>query len=335
MPKIRKNRKTESCLNCGRKLAEEDNFCANCGQKNQDNYVSAYRLIADFFTNYFSLDSRFGRTFKPFFTKPGFVTEEFVQGRRVQYAHPVRWYLVFSVLHFFFLSFVYERNENLEMVKVSGNEDRNTISFQNSDEWDSLSAEEHLKAALEIVPHPDSSYTIPYEAISRLEEHTELTQTQIYDTLQLDRGTFKERIIGSQMIKFGRLRVQDINREIVRNLSIIAFFLLPVYAFILKIFFWRKGLYIKHLIHSLHIHAFVWILLTISYIPVLFFDYKGPLFFLITFGLLFFYLIISCRRLYQQRYFILITKLFGIGFIYFFSVLIVFLAGTAISVILM
>lgn len=335
MPKNRKNRKTDFCLNCGRKLLKEDNFCANCGQKNQDNYVSAYRLLADFFTNYFSLDSRFGRSFRPFFTKPGFVTEEFIQGRRVRYANPVRWYLVFSVLHFFFLSFVYEQNESLEVDKGSGDNDANNFSFLQPNEWDSLTIEEHLAAALQTVPHPDSTYNVPYDAIGRLEEFTDLTKDQIYDTLQLHRGTLSQRILGSQMIKFGRLEPKDINREIIQNLSIIAFFLLPVYAFILKVFFWRKGLYIKHLIHSLHIHSFLWILLTISYIPMLVFAYKGAGFFLATFALVFLYLIISCRRLYQQRYFTVTLKLFGIGFIYFLSVVIVFLMGTAISVLLM
>lgn len=94
-------RKTKICLNCDASLNEVYNYCPKCGQENNDNNVSLKTLIGDFFNTYLAIDSRFGRSFKPFFTKPGDLTVKYTSGKRVSYAHPVRFYLIVSVFYFF------------------------------------------------------------------------------------------------------------------------------------------------------------------------------------------------------------------------------------------
>ena len=100
----RSKRKTSKCLNCGENLKPSFNYCPQCGQENNDYQLTFFQMVKEFLSNYFALDSRFGRSFKPSFLKPGFLTEEFMKGRRMSYANPVRLYIVISVIHFFIFS---------------------------------------------------------------------------------------------------------------------------------------------------------------------------------------------------------------------------------------
>ncbi|MBL6445317.1 DUF3667 domain-containing protein [Fulvivirga sp. 29W222] len=99
-------RKTNQCFNCGYTLDHVYNYCPNCGQENNDNNVSFGTLVGDFFSTYFAVDSTFGRSIKPFFFKPGFLTNRYIEGKRVSYAHPLRLYLIISLFYFFVFTMV-------------------------------------------------------------------------------------------------------------------------------------------------------------------------------------------------------------------------------------
>jgi hypothetical protein len=115
--KMKIRRKVKNCLNCNALLDGVYNFCPMCGQENNDNNVSTQTLINDFFSNYFAFDSKLIRTAIPFFIKPGFITNRYLEGKRVSYAHPLRMYLIISLFYFFIWSLVAR-----EEVKNSGNE---------------------------------------------------------------------------------------------------------------------------------------------------------------------------------------------------------------------
>ena len=59
------------------------------------------------FGDVFSVDSRMGRTVRPFLLRPGFLTREFNEGRRTRYSAPFRLYLLASLA--LFLSFDVQR----------------------------------------------------------------------------------------------------------------------------------------------------------------------------------------------------------------------------------
>lgn len=99
-------RKTNQCFNCGYTLDKVYNYCPNCGQENNDNNVSFGTLVGDFFSTYFAVDGTFGRSVKPFFFKPGFLTNRYIEGQRVSYAHPLRLYLIISLFYFFVFAMV-------------------------------------------------------------------------------------------------------------------------------------------------------------------------------------------------------------------------------------
>ncbi|MEQ8241766.1 DUF3667 domain-containing protein [Fulvivirga sp.] len=99
-------RKSNNCLNCSASLDSVYNYCPICGQENTTSNVSVKTLLGDFFNTYLAVDSKFAKSVKPFFIKPGFLTNQYVEGKRASYAHPIRLYLIISIFYFFIISIV-------------------------------------------------------------------------------------------------------------------------------------------------------------------------------------------------------------------------------------
>jgi hypothetical protein len=88
------------CANCGATVT--GHFCANCGQKNENPLHSLWHFIGEATEDLTHADSRVWSTIGTLLFKPGFLTLEFLAGRRVRYLPPIRLYLVMSVLLFLF-----------------------------------------------------------------------------------------------------------------------------------------------------------------------------------------------------------------------------------------
>ena len=94
-------RKLSTCQNCGALLDRKFNYCPECGQENNDKNISFGIIFKEFLDTFFALDSSFFKTFKPFIIKPGFLTLQFIAGKRKSYANPIRLYLIISIFYFF------------------------------------------------------------------------------------------------------------------------------------------------------------------------------------------------------------------------------------------
>ena len=93
--------KSTHCLNCGTEIGDA-NYCPGCGQLNSDRKVSLRQLLGDFFGDWFAFDSKWFRSLRPLLLKPGFLTREYLAGRRTAYILPLRFY-IFTTLLFFVL----------------------------------------------------------------------------------------------------------------------------------------------------------------------------------------------------------------------------------------
>lgn len=99
MPK--KLRKHPHCLNCDAEI-DDFNYCQNCGQINTTKQVSLRQILHDLLGDYFTFDSKFFRSFVPLLKSPGFLTNEYIAGRRTNYIFPLRLY-IFTTVFFFFI----------------------------------------------------------------------------------------------------------------------------------------------------------------------------------------------------------------------------------------
>lgn len=93
-----KERHDKHCLNCGTLVAGR--FCQECGQENIEPQETFWGLVTHFFNDITHFDGKFFRTVRLLFQKPGFLSKEYLEGRRQQYLNPIRMYIFTSALFF-------------------------------------------------------------------------------------------------------------------------------------------------------------------------------------------------------------------------------------------
>src|SRR5205085_5160756 len=87
------------CENCGAPMSGP--FCAKCGQHAVDYRRSFGRVFADVLDSFLNWDSKFFATIGLLLARPWKLTIDFVAGKRVRYVHPLRLYLLVSIVFFF------------------------------------------------------------------------------------------------------------------------------------------------------------------------------------------------------------------------------------------
>ena len=95
---------TSHCHNCG--AAVTYHYCALCGQETTLHVPSAGEFIHEFVGHYVALEGRLWKTLAFLLFKPGFLSAEYIAGRRARYVQPLRVYLSLSILFFALLKVV-------------------------------------------------------------------------------------------------------------------------------------------------------------------------------------------------------------------------------------
>lgn len=99
-----------ACENCHQPLIGP--FCGQCGQQAESTLKYFWVVIMHLLDDIFSFDSRASRTIFPLITRPAFLTNEYIAGRRVHYVPPLRLYLFISIVFFITLKFFITANNN-------------------------------------------------------------------------------------------------------------------------------------------------------------------------------------------------------------------------------
>jgi hypothetical protein len=97
-----KERKEKNCLNCQAELVGR--YCHVCGQENLEPKETVWHLVEHFFNDITHFDGKFFATVKYLLSKPGFLSLEYMRGRRMAYLNPIRLY-VFTSAFFFIIMF--------------------------------------------------------------------------------------------------------------------------------------------------------------------------------------------------------------------------------------
>ena len=89
---------SETCPNCGAEVL--GSYCHQCGQEHTVRVRPLRGLLTDALGDLFSFDNRLFRTLKLLLFRPGFLTIEYLKGRRAPYVPPFRLYLIVSIVYF-------------------------------------------------------------------------------------------------------------------------------------------------------------------------------------------------------------------------------------------
>lgn len=263
-------RHENDCLNCGSTL--EGKYCHNCGQENLEIKESFGHVMGHIVSDYFHFDHEFFHTLKPLLFKPGYLTNQHISGKRVQYLHPVKMYIFISVVYFLLL---FQKNENFTRIEekkpttdkiVAAREQaKNNVAPANQQgkpaKSDLGTFKDSLKAVKDSVKK--NSGAIHFQ----LWDERYLTYEQYLAAQnklpEADRDNAITRFFNKKNYdwrKKGASGAETFDEAIEHNTPKMMFILLPLVALIIRIAFWRnKKYYIEHLIYTLHLHCFLFL----------------------------------------------------------------------------
>ena len=284
-----KYRKEKDCLNCGHEV--EEHFCPHCGQENIELKEDALHMISHAIADYFHFESKFFGTLIPLLFKPGILTKQYVAGKRASFIHPIRLYIFISIV-FFIVTLSPSHEPQVAVQATTGSK----TEAKNATVKGSLNSEEtqKLKKTLKLLPIPESEKeSLINEIVADTAAQKELKNTTKqnslssksswfnandatiadYEKRQLslpkgERDNLVQNYLNKKSIKMKSYPDADerIEKQILQNVPKLMFLLLPLFALILKLVYWRKKkFYYEHLIYSFHIHSalFLSVLITI------------------------------------------------------------------------
>jgi hypothetical protein len=287
-----KNTTPTNCLNCGTEL--KGNYCYFCGQKNKTYQITLKQLFLDFLGDYLTFDSKFFRSIKPLLFKPGFLTNEYIAGRRVQYILPLRLYLFVSLIFFFILAI---NPHKAKMIQFSAD----PVVLSDS----TIVADSSSKKK-------DSTFVF-FGDISK-KDTTHNIETADSTNQQPDRNVTKI----AEKIKTAEENQNQARQNFVGFLPKMFFLMLPVFALILKMLYARRKIfYVRHFIFSLHFHSFTFITFGLLFIILGFFENPESQFLPgIVVILNSLYLITAMKKVYKQSLIKTVFKFLLLSFNY-------------------
>jgi Protein of unknown function (DUF3667) len=342
----RKNRERPPfthCENCGTPLT--GHWCAKCGQPAIDYRRSFRYIVLDLLDEFLNWDSKFFRSLGLLLVRPWKLTNEFLAGHRVRYVHPLRLYLLASILFFFAVNY-WAKSIHLQPGKLTS-ENRAEIAAalnkQNLTPDQRAKVERALNMAnmspeVAAIMAAKRKNTTPEEtATPQATATSKETATPLIDFSPAKNPStpFEKWIETHAKEKIGEhgTNLQLFVKTLISNLPYMMLCCIPLFALVLKLLYVRrKVFYIDHLIYALHIHSFAYlatiliILATIGLnrvasgadvgwiIALLWIAFAAQIF-------------LSIRRVYRQGWFISGFKFFFGGFVY----LIVLVAALAVT----
>lgn len=116
---------SEACKNCGALLPGR--FCADCGQQKRPLNQSLSEILAELWQELSYTDGRTLSTLKRLFAAPGYLTREYLEGRRARWLPPIRMYLIVSLIYFTTGSLTGQSGPTLD-ISVTGETDEDAVA---------------------------------------------------------------------------------------------------------------------------------------------------------------------------------------------------------------
>lgn len=313
-----------------------------CGQENLEPKESFGHLLSHFFNDVTHFDGKFFTSLKDLMVKPGFLSREYMEGKRVSYLNPVRMYIFTSAIFFLlFFSFFHDEKSSIIQTTVNG-KTLNAIA-----EMDSTTFAEFTAA----INEGDDKPAVPMtraEFQSYIDRVTKASPTlfsahkyyskEAYDSA-LKSGRENDNWFERQMQyksielrqKYGdnsKALTEALSNTFYHFLPHMLIISLPLLALILKLVYIRRKqfYYVSHLIFSVHLYIFIFInvLLILLLQKINNYAHSGVLSFIagILYVGIFVYEYLSLKKFYRQGW--------GKTFLKFLIINILYIVVTAV-----
>lgn len=225
------------CLNCGAALAGP--FCAECGQRALPARPTVRELIGDALAEFAGWDGKFAETIRLMVRKPGELTRQWLEGRRVHFISPLRLYLTASLAYF--------------VVAASAPQLRDPSGKQ-------VFLGPHISVSSTNGSSPTRPERVAKAATVSMNSAEGLTAQEKVDALKAIQSA------PSYMRPMLRAMVDDpaaFRKALMAWMPRVLFALLPIFAGILALFY-RGRHYPEHLYFAIHLHAFIFFALLLG-----------------------------------------------------------------------
>lgn len=333
-----------NCQNCEKPYEVGFKFCPHCGQKANEE-LTLRVLFYNTICNYFAFDARLFKSFMPLMFRPGFLAAQFVKGKRLLYLHPAQMYLFISLIFFFILSFstrdLVSQAEEINKKVV----DTEALKIQ-KDDFESKLDSVQIENLINPIKHNISQLDLKDKELKIADSVITAAQSQnandqinwgfkkretidsliavsaekdiIYREMGMsdDAGFLKRRFYAKMLSLSEGRGAGGVVQAFFDSIPVAMFFLLPLFAFIIKIFYFNKGKYVSHLIFSFYFFSFFFAVCSILFsinrfvydIP----DYIDWLVALSTYV----YFLIALINFYKQNWFLTWIKSGAISFVF-------------------
>jgi hypothetical protein len=282
-------RKEKDCLNCG--AIVQGHYCQDCGQENVVPKETFWHMVTHFFYDITHFDSSFFVSIKDLLFKPGFLSKEYMLGRRKKYLHPIRMYVFTSAVFFLLFFSLFSVKDSIKFdgnTILTGTERLRMIAEMESE----IKGDSTKKFILErLQALKDTSKPVSKADLLRAAEQLDVTiinfsgrgkkynSAAAYDSAQQllpsDKrdGWFMRRLIKKEIevnIKYGsdpEAGLRKLGDIVLHRLPYMLFVSLPLFALLLKLVYFRRRqfYYADHGVFTIHLYIFSFILLMIVF----------------------------------------------------------------------
>jgi uncharacterized protein DUF3667 len=282
------------CDNCGASVPGR--YCGNCGQRLEPPVHSLWHFLQVAAEDVTHADSRLWRTLWALLFKPGFLTHEFLAGRRASYLPPVRLYLVLSVVFFLWFGATHQK---LQVVQ--------------------LDAPSSVASAAAPVPGR--------REFGPLAKGQPGESPQQRADRQCPRSNYEgpgQEWIAPRVQRACRIIVLDnghsMTEAFLHNVPRAMFLFLPLLAAAMMLmYWWPRHYYVEHLLLFVHNHAFAFLLLLLASLALALLPLAAPWIRLAIFLYIVWYAYRSMRVVYGQGRWLTFAKLAVLSFFYLVS----------------
>jgi hypothetical protein len=257
LPVRKKFHFTGLCSNCYHPV--DGKFCTNCGQSAKDFHRPFLSVVSESLGDALSLDNKFFHTLVPLFVRPGYLTKEFMRGRRARYTPPFRLYLFLTFFAFLLLSHNHkpetDSEKNLTFQNSEG-EDVEVLSlFENMIDEDMSNADSLVG---------NSGFKNDF---IRINSDSKLESDTISPPIDIKAGheLLSQNKALKKIFDMWRLNPALMLDNAFKKLSQTLLLVLPIFALFLALFYIRRKYYLlEHLLISLNFHSFIFLVVIVS-----------------------------------------------------------------------
>ena len=230
------------CRNCGHRLYAWDKFCSQCGQDTLDHPPTLWEFLHEWVLHYLAFEGKLWKSLWGLIARPGFLTLEYLAGRKQRYVLPLRLVLTLGLLFFVALK-LFPPTQDAVVIDSPKEKQQvlRAIGAANKASGGAPAPPQNPASVLGEVMQTEEAFEL-----GGLERHLpESARQSLLRSLEQARARWRADT-GAEMRRIGAKMLAMAPYAVLLSL--------PFFAGLLKLLYWRLA-YGAHFVFAMHLHA--------------------------------------------------------------------------------